>query len=306
MTELSKKIIEKYMIRKTKRQKESFRNFITDEVSSLGYETKIDTHKDIAKSNNVIVGDINKAKVILTAHYDTPPNFFLPIITLPKNLILTLLLQCIPVVLFFIAFGFTLGAFNITNILIPMILIYIFLIWFLFIGIPNKNNYNDNTSGVVLLTEVMCNIEKELRDDVAFIFFDNEEKGLLGSSGFNKKNKHILYDKIILNYDCVSDGEHILIVVKKHLLKNKTLIENMESSFYSSEKFNVMIESDKKVFYPSDQFVFKNGIGIASLRKNKFLGYMLDRVHTSRDKNFSEENITYLKNATIKFIKTFS
>lgn len=64
-------IIKKYGIRFFPRQKEKFREYIKDEMEKLGWDTEI-----IKK--NIVVGDVEKAEYVFTAHYDTPgkiPNF---------------------------------------------------------------------------------------------------------------------------------------------------------------------------------------------------------------------------------------
>ena len=65
-----------------------------------------------------------------------------------------------------------------------------------------------------------------------------------------------------------------------------------------------MMENLKKVYYPSDQAGFPVAIAVAALKHKKGIGYYMDRIHTKRDTNFDESNITYLTQHTIQFIET--
>ena len=89
MTELSRKILEEYQIRKSAKQKEDFWCFLLDELRGMGYEAKIEGKS----SKNIVVGDPETAKVIYTAHYDTCPVLPIPNFITPRNFVWYLLYQ---------------------------------------------------------------------------------------------------------------------------------------------------------------------------------------------------------------------
>ena len=61
------------------------------------------------------------------------------------------------------------------------------------------------------------------------------------------------------------------------------------------------VEITGKAFYPSDNASFKVGIGVAALKKSKFLGTLyMDRIHTNKDVIYREENIQFLTDGAIK------
>ena len=76
-------------------------------------------------------------------------------------------------------------------------------------GIRNKHNANDNTSGVLTLLYIMKKLPPNMRNKVCFVFFDNEEKGLLGSKAMNKKYKDLFLAKLVINFDCVGNGKEL-------------------------------------------------------------------------------------------------
>ena len=121
---------------------------------------------------------------------------------------------------------------------------------------------------------------------------------MFGSMGFADKHKKIKRNTLVVNFDCVSDGENILLALKKGAKKYNSVLEE---AFVSNENVNTEILS-KGVFYPSDQIVFENGVGVAALKKKGKILYM-NRIHTPRDTVYREENIIYLKNASIELAK---
>ncbi len=312
MTEASKFVFDNFHIRKTKKQKDGFIDHILQFAKDRGYSAKVE--KGSLGARNIVIGDPTSAKAVYTAHYDTCPRLPFPNFITPKNffyylayqLLITVLLLA---VLFLAAFGLS----YVTRLIctsveldegISDLLSYYawlagyFLFFFLFMSGPaNKHTANDNTSGVITLMEIMQALPEEKRNEIAFVFFDLEEMGLFGSSGFASKHKKEMKDKLLLNFDCVSDGNTILFAVKNAA---KKYIPALEKSFVSNESFTVDIAS-KGVFYPSDQANFKAGVGVAALNYSKKLRTLyMDKIHTDKDVVFKEENIEFLTSGAIR------
>ena len=65
---------------------------------------------------------------------------------------------------------------------------------------------------------------------------------------------------------------------------------------------HVVADISKITYYPSDNTSFKHGIGVAALKKSKFPGILyFDKIHTSKDVVYREENIQFLTDGAIKF-----
>jgi Zn-dependent M28 family amino/carboxypeptidase len=140
-------------------------------------------------------------------------------------------------------------------------------------------------------------LPEDKKNEIAFVFFDLEEMGLFGSSGFASKHKKTMMDKLLLNFDCVSDGTTILFAVKNAA---KKYIPALKKCFAPNEKYAVDIAS-KGVFYPSDQANFKAGVGVAALNYSKKLRTLyMDKIHTDKDRVFDEENISFLTAGAIR------
>ncbi|MFI3252056.1 MAG: M28 family peptidase [bacterium] len=290
MIELSENIIKNHVIRNTYQEKTNFINLISE-----NYNTTIQENKK-TKSRNIIIGDVTTAKVIYTAHYDTPNVLPIKSIITPQNIpffiisqLLIGLIFCIPV--FIINYFANLFLEDATFVLLISFLSLFLLTFLLKNGPKNKNNFNDNTSGVVTLIELMNKLSDEEKSNCAFIFFDNEEKGLYGSSYFRKQYKDILNNFLIVNFDCVGDGNNILLVYNKNgRLKYK---EDVNKNFASNNEFN-FIKETKLQLYPSDQMGFKNSVAVCALNKSKIVGYYVTNIHSKKDTTLIKENIEYL------------
>lgn len=303
----TKYLLENFQVRKNKTQKADFRKWLIDVLTDAGYDPKVESGGLFVKSSNVIIGDPEKAVVAYTAHYDTCAVLPFPNFITPQNIFLYLLYQiliCIPM------FVLAIGAEVLLLILwdgcpmwLAMLVVYLvlgFCVWWMMAGPANKHTVNDNTSGTVTLLEIALTLPKEVREKVAFIFFDNEEKGLLGSNRFKKQHGKAMTNTLLINFDCVSDGEYIQFYPNRKVKQNKEMMMNLEQSFLSTETKVVQIVRGFG-FYPSDQRAFRYGVGVAALHKN-LLGYWLGRIHTNRDTVFQAENIELLRKGALTLI----
>ena len=307
MNAFSKEIVKTFEIRKSRKQKDAFLDCVCKHLDELQYEYQIQETKGLIKNCNLIVGDIKKAKVICTAHYDTCATmFFLPNFITPLNKKVYYIYQ------FLLSFGLIttalfLGSFInlLSNDVISTRLGYTVLIFVFFfqlmMGYRNPKNYNDNTSGVVTLLELLESVEE--KDKIAFVFFDNEEKGLLGSGAFRKKYASKVVDKVLLNFDCVGDGDTLLLKYNKSMQESK-IRDVLEESCVSSEH-KKFIFSDKGI-YPSDQKHFDkicHTVAIAALKSSKWVGLYMNRIHTPKDTCLDENNVDLLKESVLAFLK---
>jgi len=309
MTETTKTILETYEIRKTKKQKTDFLQFVQNTAAAWGYDSHIE--KGWCGARNLVVGDPVQAKVVYTAHYDTCavlpfPNFITPKhieIYLLYQIAMVLVFMLVPMVIVMLLAGAAASACGMeaeTTAFLTVWIGYAVMLVFLVLvaaGPANRHTANDNTSGVTTLLELMEKLPEDMRTDAAFIFFDLEEMGLFGSGGYASKHKKEMQDKLLVNFDCVSDGKNILLALQKKAEKFKPVLQ---AAFTDTETFQVEI-LQKGVFYPSDQANFPCGVGVASLKRSKKGNILyMDRIHTGKDTVYQEENIVYLTEASIR------
>ncbi len=305
MTELSQKILADYQVRKTKKQKTAFIDFMQREIPDLQVE-----EGGSPKSRNLVLGDVKNARVVLGAHYDTCAVLPFPNFLMPKNIPVSLLYSIL-IAVPFIAVLF-LVSFLITRLTQDPLLTYIatlavyFALYFglLFGGVPNKHTVNDNTSGVILLCELIAICKEKNMTDVAFVFFDHEECGLLGSAYFRKRHKKEMKGKLLINFDCVSDGDHMLFVLNKPAKARYG--DHLKTSFPKTDVKIPYFEKSSTTMYPSDQMGFHTAIAVSAMKKIRGLGLYLDRIHTKKDTVMDERNIAYLCEGMERFFETIS
>lgn len=299
MTEAAKTVLTTYEVRKTKGQKEAFRAFLCRELEKLGYEPRVESGRSLVTSHNVVAGDPEKARVLLTAHYDTCAVLPFPNFITPRNLPVFLLYQLtVAAVILILAAAVetaVLLAFD-PPLWVALLTVYAvlgFCIWWMLAGKANRHTANDNTSGVIALLEMAAALPPEDRDGVCFVWFDNEELGLFGSSAFAGAHRRVRADILTLNFDCVGDGDYLQFFPSGVVKKDSETMALLESAFLSEGKKVVEVVRGLGL-YPSDQARFRRGVGVAALKKAPLIGYYMDRIHTRRDTVLEEDNVQLL------------
>ena len=298
---ISKEILKDHQIRNRKQQKNRFIEWVKPLLENEGYTVTIEESKELAYTRNIVLGNPVTAKYIFCAHYDTPAVLPAPNFLTPKNILIFSLYQLILTILMLVpAAGIWLAVLYFTqSILLSQLgmLIGIVLTMFLILsGKPNKHNANDNTSGIVTLIESAVTMPKSLREKVAYIFFDNEEKGMLGSNAYHAAHKRLMKHKTVINFDCVSDGDEIYVVPKGKAKKDEALLEALDSAFLSTDDKKVVVERGF-FLYPSDHASFRKGVAVCAMRRSRAIGLYVSRIHTSKDIVFDERNIELLREA---------
>ena len=96
MTDFSRLVLQQFQIRKKREQKTAF----IDLIKSY-YSDAIIEEGGFGKNRNIVIGNVDTAKVIFTAHYDTCAQLPFPNLIFPKNIFLTILYSVLIVVPFF-------------------------------------------------------------------------------------------------------------------------------------------------------------------------------------------------------------
>ena len=285
-----------YIKRFRRKEKEKFRVFLAEELSRSGYKVRNDIRKKRQfKSVNVVTDNIEDAEYIVAAHYDTPgapgvilnaQHFLEKFIGGKQALILiSLFILCLLPIMY-------------REVAIYYFVLVLGLIEFMmFLFIPNESNMVDNTSGVIGVLALARRFNGNTK--VGFVFFDNEEKLMLGSKKFSKKMCKEFPDfknKVIINLDCISSSsEESLwnINSKINIDKHNNLLETISQKLVEDR---VLLN---KVTINSDQLSFKKNstIAIGKYKEaklpgcSKVLGYYIPNIHSSRDTTINTEDI---------------
>ena len=298
-------VLTAYPVRKGKKKKQAFRDDVQAYFKTLGYESTIE--KGSLGSKNVIIGDPDKAEYLVTAHYDTCARLPFPNLITPCNFWTFMAYQLFVVVVMFAFVGigggivYLLTKDGFLGYWTGYMLIWVFLV-LMMVGPANKTNANDNTSGVVTVLEIAKSLPEECRSKVCFVLFDLEEAGLIGSSSYQSKHKNVTQNQIVLNLDCVGDGDEIVLFPTKKLKKDSKKMEKLRNACGKFEAKSVSIRETGFSVYPSDQANFPYGVGIAAMRSTKRGILYCSRIHTHKDTILDEENVNILRQQLTKII----
>ncbi len=302
MIEKPMDVLANFPVRKSKLQKAMFRDDVMQYIRSLGYACKAE--KGSFGAVNVVFGNQEGAKYLVTAHYDTCATMPFPNFITPCNFWIYFLYQ-LAICLAAFVISFTLSGLSARLTSEPFfgMLATMFVLLLLFCGPANIHNANDNTSGVVTLLEIAAALSPEQRDKVCFVLFDLEEAGLFGSSGYRSKHKKATNSQLVLNLDCVGDGNEIVFFPCKKLKKNEKAMEFLIRAETDAGEKTLRVHRNGYSFYPSDQANFPYGVGIAAFRRSKWIGLYCSRIHTRKDTILEEENVTILRDALVKILE---
>lgn len=282
---IRKELFGRFEVRKTVKQKAAFAEWACDTARALGYDVQVERSGKWFDTRNIVIGDLSKARVLITAHYDTCARLPFGNTYTPECWPIIAFTQFVLPVILYIALCIWLG-------FIPGNVLSVVIVLLMLFGPANPHTANDNTSGVAFVLLAM-NLFKD-REDIAFVLFDNEEIGLLGSSAFVKAHTVLARRAFVLNFDCISDGDMLMLVGSKRAnasLQGRRLQKALEeiAPIYG-KRFKT--GEALKAFYPSDQLLFPRGAAFAALKGKKVL-YM-DRIHSAKDTVFEDDNILCL------------
>ncbi|MDR3345119.1 MAG: Zn-dependent exopeptidase M28 [Oscillospiraceae bacterium] len=306
---------ERFRVRRSPEVKRAFYAYVSAFLNERGWQGRTDG--DFKKTGNLIFGDERKAKVILGAHFDTPktgytaPNFF---ITNNRGY----------------AADWVIGAGILTTVFGGATVAYKAAKHFGKKGAPwaagwlglmaaytwasftvdNKFNFNDNTSGCIALLTIADAIAKEhpeLRDDIAIVFFDKEESGLIGSKKFNQTlqgslSQEELSKKLLLNFDCVGGRDPVFRLYSR---PGKGIEIAKQIRRHSDREDFVIHETNH---FPSDSSSFKSfpAISFISVKKHKWPGFeKLGDTHSNKDNYLNVDMIQEYADLAVRFLGNY-
>lgn len=289
MTGVSKQIVALYMMRNSKTEKEEFLKYIIPQLNRIGYDTRIQATQSSGKSNyNLIAGDLENAHIIFTAHYDTPRQNIFYNRVYPTSVFKTWLVRLLPVLILLVLTAFII----INNSLfsgLATLLIGALLIGAGTASLKNKNNYNDNTSGVVCIYDIAARISPVYKDKAAFVFFDNEENGFKGSKAFAEEFGELCKKKLIINLDCLGSGDDIAFCYSDTTHDKAAEIAGFYKNSHDNKRVGII--KLKPHTFVSDFKSFENWINVSVFHRTDFGNLYLNNIHSADDIVIDEENL---------------
>lgn len=297
---ICEQITELFPVRKSAAQKTAFRQWGMAEIAEMGYSVRVE-QSDKGRQQNIIVGDPEHAEVTFTAHYDTPSTILLPDLQIPRNYPVYLLWQLLIIggmllISFLVGTGLGLAAQSGDLMILGFFGVFLVLMLLQLNGFANRNNVNDNTSGVAALMETMARIPEENREKTAFILFDNMEKGRRGSKAYARDHLEMQHTRFIVNADSVGVGD-VFVVSASALAKQLPQYAKLEKLLAAAPGRECCFYSSVTTRGNSDFRSFKCGVGITAYEQVGGVGLCLGDLHTSRDTEADQGNIEHLAEA---------
>ena len=295
-------LYEQLPVRNTAEQKKNFRNWAASQAEKSGWTVREEENEEHI---NLVIGDPEKAKLLFTAHYDTPRRSFLPNVLLPANKTLkTLYTFGVLLPMLAVAVGAALlagqaaGGFETMTgrmtAMVTYMILYFALFFLLLRGPANRENKNDNSSGAAAVLDLAARLAGN--GSAALILFDDEEKGKKGSKAWTAAHPTLKSGLLDVNLDCVGNGEHVIVSVPPEA-EHDPAWPALKAAL---EELDAVILPAGSSAMNSDQKNFEKGVGICVCLKKKKL-YYTPSIHTSRDTVASGETVDRLVGALASF-----
>jgi len=305
--ELKNILLSLFEVRKSSLQKEEFCHWLSKEMKHAGHRVTEERYGKTNGSVNLISGDPEKATVFLMAHYDTGSRMPIANFVSPTNVLAHIAYHFtfafLLVVLAIVAAFAVTFPINQPQLTFPLFLILtVAMLFFSAYGPANKHNANSNTSGVLALLAIAHRIKKD--DRICFVFLDNNERTLLGAKSFKRRHANAAASSLFINFDCVGDGEHLLLMPGKYSRWDGELLDALSEAFGEGEMEPHLLIKGLN-YYPSDHRKFKFHVAVAACRHQAGLGYYIPHLRTKRDTALREENIFYIAESMARFLPLY-
>lgn len=279
---------------------------ITEEFNALGYKTQA-LKKDMKRFQgiNLYIGDIQNAKNLVIAHYDTPTNAFSDKMKFypfdkartdrsqqeqPRIYALFAIITGIAIMFFASSFlaiqGLLLKIIYVVTSTVMTTVGYIFLR-----GFPNPVSANLNTSGVL----AMLKIAGEKPKDTAFVLTDRECIDNLGDVMINEALPTKLDSINVIHIRAIGNGENVVVGFKPENYSMAKTFSNGDESvkFFKMEEKNLQ---DHSLNY------YKKAISVSVA--NEFNEtWEVDDVYNEKDLKIDYEKFNLVVDLVLKFLK---
>ena len=310
MNEFAARIERDFPLRRKEKEKMEFRTWLVHTLKELGYTPKLESGESALAAGgsvtNVVVGDIDKAKIVLAAHYDTGVREILPPLICPTRPLTFLLYQALfPLLLVAGSFLLSLAVtfpLNLPGMMLPLFLLLLAVaLFYPKYGPDEKNNRNANTSGVVTLLEVAKTLTPRYRGEVCFLFLDGGTQTGKGAKRLRRAYPR-LKEKPVFVVDCVGEGDELLVLPSKATRWDGDLLDAISENFVNGEKKTCFLKTDGQIIFPSDNRVFPHSTAVCACKKVAGFGRCILPRGTGE---IDEENVALLREGLCRLIMNY-
>lgn len=309
MQQYASHILSNFPVRRKAGERERFTGYLSWELRERGYTPRIESGRSGTYSN-VVVGDVEKAKLIFSAHYDTGAREMVPSFLSPTRPVVYLLTQAA------IAVALTLAAFVISfavtfvlslpGLTLPMFLVLMAAVMCYPRFAPSSQyTANDNTSGTAALLELAAALSPRFRNEVAFAFLDKGADGAGGARGFAREHAEVLDQKTVIDLDCVGSGDTAIFAANKLARWDGDLLAALEESFGEKDGMHALVRYEGLFYFPGDSRKLRNHVAVCTAKRLSGFGYFISAPRTKRGDALEERNISYIVEGLKKVIEKY-
>ena len=142
---------------------------------------------------------------------------------------------------------------------------------------------------------------KEARDKVAFVFFDQGESGMGGSAGYRKAHKNDVNQQVVFHLYGVGEGDEMLFLPSNRQRWDGDTSSTIERAFLPAEGKRVKVVEKGLVYYPADQRKFRFSYLVGAFKRSPVWGYY--RFKRINDTVIDGANAEMLRRGFIKFFE---
>lgn len=299
MNKTVQRLAQDFPLRRKDKEKAEVRSWLLFQLREMGYHAQLQSSRD---ATNVIAGDLEKAKLLITAHYDTGLHDLLPPFISPTRPITQLLYQALTPVLalvgsFLLSFAISFPL-NRPGLMLPLFLMLLVacLLYFRFGPSETKSSLCDNASGVAAVLEAAAAITPRYRGEVVIAFLDGGAANGKGARALQKEYPCVK-EKSVICVDCVAAGDELLLLSNKGARWDGELLDALNASFENAGKKTVFNKTDGLVYFPGDARVFKNAVTVCAVEKLPGFGRI---IRPRRVREVDEENLAILRDGLSK------
>lgn len=307
MNEFAARIERSFAVRRKEKEKMDFRTWLVHTLKELGYTPRLESGGESlmmgGSMTNVVVGDLEHAKIVLAAHYDTGVRDVLPPLICPTRPVTFLLYQALTPILtlvgsFLIALAVSFPL-NLPGLMFPLfVFLLVVALFYSKYGPSEQVSRNANTSGIVTLLEVAKSLTPRYRGEVAFLFLDGGTQASKGAKRLRRAHP-CLKEKTVIVVDCVGEGDELLVIPGKASRWDGALLDGINDHFKNSERKSCFLKTDGLIIYPSDNRAFSHSTTICACKKIPGFGRCIMPRGT---KEIDEENISLLRDGLCELI----
>jgi len=183
--EITATIFEKYQVRKSKKQKTAFIEYIQGICEQNNIPCNVEKKES---SRNIVMGtDPDDCEMVIAGHYDTCAKMIVPNFITPRNIFVFILYQLLLTALIMVP-GFivpVLISFFVPSTDLPPIAMMSYALVtgamciLMIAGPANKHTANDNTSGTIAVLSSMLAMTPEQRSRVCFVLLTTRKSAYL-------------------------------------------------------------------------------------------------------------------------------